>query len=191
DLYPQRTYRRHGAVRRHCETPAAHAQHLRHARSVEVDVEHADLIPLTREGEREIHGGHALADAAFPAHHNELVANPGHPVFHRLHLFGDLLDHFGVVGILQTTKNVFKILRHGIHFRVHDSSRTAKLSRDLKECQFLCRSAAPPTAQNARATEFAAKKKRPMAPTLPSKGLWPQYSATGCSATAAIPHSHG
>ena len=63
----------------------------------------------------EIDGGHTLTDAAFTAHHDQLVLDAGHAGLHLLHLLGDLLNDLGVVGIAELSQNCLEIL-----FRSHE-----------------------------------------------------------------------
>src|SRR4029079_11068026 len=85
------------------------AEHARNTGAVEINIQETDTSLLASEGEGEIHGRHAFADAAFAAHHDQLVLDAGHAGLHLFHLFGDLLNDFGVVGVPEPAQNVFQV----------------------------------------------------------------------------------
>ena len=89
------------------------AEHARNAGAIEIHIQETDSSMLTGQREGEVHGRHAFSDAAFAAHHDQLVLNAGHAGLHLLHLFGNLRNDLSVVGIPQPAQNGFQILVSG------------------------------------------------------------------------------
>ena len=63
---------------------------------MEVGVEQADLEAALRERQRQVHGHHALAHAALPAHHRDHALDRREALGHAAARRGDLLQLEGI-----------------------------------------------------------------------------------------------
>jgi hypothetical protein len=89
------------------------AEHTRNAGTIEIDIQESYMGMLARQGESQIDGRHTLPDAAFAAHHNQLMFDAGHPRLDLFHLLGDLRNDLGVVGVLQFAQDGLQVFVSG------------------------------------------------------------------------------
>ena len=77
-----------------------HPEHARDTGTVEIHIQKTNPVTLARESQRQVHGGHALADAALPAHDDQLMPDAGHAILDLPRMLGELLHHLRIIGVL-------------------------------------------------------------------------------------------